>query len=149
VFISSPADEELIATLTACIAQLRAVGVETALRLHKDALEESDDNLRSFLAAWASLEIFATKVFSANFNSEVLSSLGLGGSGWQGKLRERLTQTDAQKLGIEDQFAFLAVWLSRGSAEADIVLFAELNQARNDLYHKGVVARRLRSRRQS
>ena len=99
VSISSPADEKLIATLTDCVAQLRAVGVETALRLHKDALEESDDNLRSFLAAWASLEIFANKVFSANFNSEILSSLGLAGSGWEGELCERLTQVDAQKVG--------------------------------------------------
>jgi hypothetical protein len=53
--ISSPADEELIAALTECIGKLAAVGVETALRLHKDALEENDDHLRSFIAAWASL----------------------------------------------------------------------------------------------
>jgi hypothetical protein len=123
--ISSPADEELIATLTACVAQLRAVGVETALRLHKDALEESDDNLRSFLAAWASLEIFANKVFRDNFDLAVLSSLGLAGSGWEGELCARLTRNGAQKLGIEDHFAFLAVWLSRGSAKADIDLFAQ------------------------
>jgi hypothetical protein len=144
--ISSPADEELIATLTDCIGQLRAVGVEIALRLHKDALEESDDNLRSFIAAWASLEIFASKVFSANFNSAVLSSLGLGGDGWEGELYARLTRNDAQELGIEDRFAFFAVWLSRSSAEADIELFARLNDARNNLYHRGVVARRLPSR---
>lgn len=144
--ISSPADEKLIATLTDCIGELGAVGFETALRLHKDALEESNDNLRSFIAAWASLEIFANKVFSANFNSAVLSSLGLGGSGWEGELCAQLTRNDAQELGIEGRFAFLAVWLSRSSAEADIQLFARLNGARNDLYHRGVVARRLPSR---
>jgi hypothetical protein len=144
--ISSPADEELIATLKDCIGRLPAVDVETALRLHKDALEESDDHLRSFIAAWASLEIFSNKVFHANFNSAVLSSLGLGGSGWEGKLRKRLTQADAHKLGIKDRFAFLATWLSRSSAEADIELFARLNKARTDLYHEGVVARRLPSR---
>jgi len=144
--ISSPADENLIAALTDCIGQLRAVGVETALRLHKDALEESDDHLRSFIAAWASLEIFANKVFKANFNSAALSSLGLGGSGWEGELCAQLTRNDAEKLGIEDRFGFLAVWLSRSSAKADIELFARLNDARNDLYHRGVVARHLPSR---
>src|SRR5271166_823544 len=92
LYISSPADEKLIATLTACVAQLRAVGVETALRLHKDALEESDDNLRSFLAAWASLEIFARNVFRDNFDLAVLSSLNLAGSGWEGELCARLTR---------------------------------------------------------
>ena len=141
--ISSPADEELIATLTDCIGRLPALGVETALRLHKIALEESDDHLRSFIAAWASLEIFANKMFRANFTPAVLSSLGLGDSGWEGELCARLTRNDAQKLGIEDQFAFLAVWLSKNSAEADIQLFARLNGDRNDLYHRGVVARRL------
>ena len=93
--ISSAADDELIANLTECIGQLRAVGVEMALRLHKDALEASDDNLRSFIAAWASLEIFANKVFHANFNSAVLSSLGLGSSGWEGELCARLTRNHA------------------------------------------------------
>jgi hypothetical protein len=144
--ISSPADEKLIATLTDCIGELGTVGGETALRLHRDALEESDDNLRSFIAAWASLEIFARTVFRANFTPAVLSSLGLGRSGWEGELRAQLTQTDAQKLGIEDHFKFLAVWLSRGSAKVDIDLFAQVNEARNNLYHKGVVARRLPSR---
>jgi hypothetical protein len=144
--ISSPADEKLIATLTDCIGELGAVGFETALRLHKYALEESNDNLRSFIAAWASLEIFANKVFGDDFNLAVLSSLGLGDSGWEGTLRARLTQTDAQKLGIKGRFAFLAAWLSRSSAEADIELFARLNKARTDLYHEGVVARRLPSR---
>ena len=144
LFISSPADEELIAALTGCIGQLPVLGVETALRLHKDALEESDDYLRSFIAAWASLEIFANKMFEANFNLSILSSLGLGGSGREGDLYARLTQIDAQeKLGIENWFAFLAVWLSRSSAKADIDLFARLNEARNDLYHRGVVARHL------
>jgi hypothetical protein len=143
--ISSPADEELIATLTECIRQLPAVGVEIALRLHKDALEESDD-LRSFIAAWASIEIFTNKVFSAHFNPAVLLSLGLGASGWERELYARLTQVKAQQLGIGDRFAFLAVWLSRSSAKADIELFTRLTDARNDLYHQGVVARQLPSR---
>jgi hypothetical protein len=140
--ISSPAREELIATLTDCIGQLQAVGVETALRLHKDALE-GDDQLRSFIAAWASLEIFARKVFRANFNTAVLSRVGLARSRWEGKLYRRLTQIDAEELTPADCFA---VWLSKSSAKADIELFARLNDARNDLYHRGVVARRLPSR---
>jgi len=85
--ISSSADKKLIATLTGCIDELRARGVETALRLHKDALEESDDNLRSFIAAWASLEIFASTVFRDNFTPARLLSLDLGDSEWEGKLR--------------------------------------------------------------
>jgi hypothetical protein len=122
------------------------VGVETALRLHKDALEESDDHLQSFVSAWASLEIFANKLFSANFNLAVLTSLSLGGKEWECELYVRLTEIDAQELRIEDRFAFLAVWLSRSSARADIDLFARLNDARNNLYHGGVVTRHLPSR---
>jgi hypothetical protein len=106
--ISSPADEGLIATLRDRIGQLPALGIETALRLHKDALEESDDNLRSFIAAWASLEIFASKTFSANFNSTILSSLALGDSGWEGELCARLAQ-EGKQVSIRDRFAFLAV----------------------------------------
>jgi hypothetical protein len=149
-YISAPADEKLIAALRDCISQLQAIDqaidVETALRLHKDALEESDDHLLSFIVAWASLEIFAKKVFRANFNLADLSSLTLGDSGWEGKLRARLKQADPQKIGIKGRFGFLAAWLSRGSAEADIGLFSRLNKARTDLYHEGVVARRLPSR---
>jgi hypothetical protein len=147
--ISSPASEDLIETLIQCIDQLQAVGVETALRLHKDALE-GDDRLRAFIAAWASLEIFARNLFSTNFNRAVLSGIGLGGSGWEGDLYKRLdkhlTRSTAKKVAIKDCFAFLAVWLSKNSAEADIKLFARLNHDRTDLYHKGVVAKHLRSR---
>jgi hypothetical protein len=142
--IASPADEGMIANLRSCIDQVRAMGVETALRLHKDALEQSNAPLRCFIAAWASLEILANKVFSANFNATVLPSLGLGASGWEGKLVARLKSPN--QIGIEDRFAFLAVLLSRDSAEADIEVFSRLNGARNDIYHRGVVARWLPSR---
>jgi hypothetical protein len=145
VSTSSPADEGLIATLTDRIGRLSALGIDTALRLHKDALEESDDNLRSFIAAWASLEIFTSKMFRANFNSTILQSLALGDSGWESELYGRLAQEDDPP-SIRDRFAFLAVWLSRSSAKSDIDLFAQLNKARTDLYHEGVVARRLPSR---
>jgi hypothetical protein len=144
--ISSPADKELIAALKGCISQLSAADLETALRLHKDALEKSDDQLRSFICAWASLEIFIRKVFNANFNSDAVSRLGLGGSEWERVLRSRLTRIDVQVGGLQDRFAFLAAYLSRSSAEADVALFAQLNEVRNDLYHRGVVARRLPSR---
>jgi hypothetical protein len=144
--ISSPADEELIAALKDCIGKLAAAGVETALRLHKDALQESDDHLRSFIAAWASLEIFTNKIFSTDFNPAVLQNLGLAASGWERELYARLRQVDAQQLGIEDRFAFLPVYLSRNSAKTDIELFGRVNAVRNDLYHRGVVARRASSR---
>ena len=146
MFISSLADEELIGALTDCITRLAALNVETALRLHKDALAESDDDIRSFIAAWASLEIFANKMFSTYFNSAITSSLGLGNSEWEDRLCARLTQTDAQELGVDDRFAFLAAWLSRSSAKDDIDLFARVNEARNDLYHRGVVEGRLPNR---
>lgn len=144
--VSSPADEALIAALLDCIVRLPGAGVETALRLHKMALEESDDHLQSFIAAWASLEIFVNKVFSVNFNPIFLSRLSLRSDGWQGELYARLSRTNAQEFGIEDRFAVLAVWLSRSSAKEDIELFARLNQARNDLYHRGVLATRLPNR---
>jgi hypothetical protein len=134
-----------MATLADCIGRLPALGVETALRLHKDALEESDHNLRSFVCGWASLEILAHKIFSANFDSAALSSLGLGENGWEGDLRKRLTKLDAKDLGIEDRLAFLAVWLSRSSGKADIEVLTRLNEARNDLYHRGIVPTRLPS----
>ncbi|MET4319222.1 hypothetical protein [Bradyrhizobium sp. RT5a] len=142
--ISSPASEHLIETLTHCVDQLQTVGVETALRLHKDALE-SDDRLRTFIAAWASLEIFARKLFNATFSPAVLSGIGLGDSGWEGDLYKRLRSRE-KGVAIEDCFAFLAVLLSKNSAKDDIDLFASLNEARNDLYHEGVVAKHLRSR---
>jgi hypothetical protein len=122
--ISSPADERLVATLTDYIGHLSGLSVDTALRLHKDALEETDDHLRSFIAAWAALEIFARKVFSANFNSKILSSLGLADSGWEGELYARLAQ-EGRQVSIRDCFAFLAVWLSRSSAKDDIDLFGQ------------------------
>jgi hypothetical protein len=143
--ISSPADEKLIAALTNCIGQLSLAGIETALRLHKDALEGSDDHLRSFIAAWASLEIFTNKVFAAEFNSTALLNLGLEDSGWEGEVHARLKQIDAQQVGVEDRFAFVAVWLSRSSARSDAELFGRLNDTRNDLYHRGLVPRRLPS----
>ena len=58
----------------------------------------------------------------------------------------RLTQIDAEELATADCFAFPAVWFQKSSAKADIELFVRLNDARNDLYHRGVVARRLPSR---
>jgi hypothetical protein len=145
MYVSSPADQNLIDNLRHLIGQLPSIGVETALRLHKATFEEVDDHLRSFVAAWASLEIFVNKVFCANFNLPLLSSLGLQSDGWEGKLHGRLKNIEVSNLGIEDRFAFLSIWLSRSSAEEDTGLFARLNSVRNDIYHRGIVSNHLRN----
>ena len=117
MYVSSPADDQLISLLKNCIAKLPTLGVETALRLYKIALEESDDELRSFVAAWAALEILVNKACSA-----------------------RLARENAHdEIGFVDRFGALATWLSVDLAKDDIELVARLNGARNDLYHRGIL----------
>ena len=62
------------------------------------------------------------------------------------ELAEANARLKQANVGIEDRFAFIAVWLSRSSAKADKELFARLNGVRNDLYHRGVLPEHFSSR---
>lgn len=84
-------------------------------RLLRLSLEAAKDPLRSFIWAWAALEVFTNKTF--------------------GIYLERVQDVRKDKYSLGDKFSVIAVHVSRESACADLNAFENAKRLRNKFYH--------------
>jgi hypothetical protein len=111
LLLASPVDETSIQSVITQVRALPKLGIETALRLYKDALEEYSNPLRAFITGWAALEILVNKMFTEHYDLALLVRGQSDENGWIKGECNRLSRLERGTFQLEDRFAFLAVWL--------------------------------------
>ena len=108
--------------------------LNTPFRLFTQSLETTQDNLRSFISAWSSLEIFVNKVFSI-YEEQFISNIADDhGSHGVNKFLLRIKEVMKNKYRLTDKFALIASFLSN-DIEKDIEVFKSMKKLRDDISH--------------
>lgn len=101
------------------------------------SLETATDEIRSFIVAWAALEIFVNSLFKDRYDREWLEKLASGAPASSHKYFERLKEVMKDKYRLSDKFLVIASLLNEDSAEEDAVEFKRLKDIRDNLFHGG------------
>jgi hypothetical protein len=124
--------------ITACYRRLcgdkqRELG--TVSKLLKCSLESEKDRLRSFLFAWAAIEIFVNKVF-AKYEEQMFKQLGSDLHSDRYHLPiQHIREVMKNRYTLATKFHVVAVQLYAHDADKDADTFRQAKKARNDLFH--------------
>jgi len=133
--VSKPIDAEKeneisnIITLSTCNQQFK-----TPYRLFTQSLETTQDQLRSFISGWTSLEIFTNKVFSIYEDKFITSIADDHDSHGVNHFLTRIKDVMKDKYRLTDKFSLIASFLSE-DVETDIESFKSMKSLRDDISH--------------
>jgi hypothetical protein len=128
-------DTVLEATRTLVAAALGRSSLHGSLRLFVQSLEPDNDRLRSFLAAWNSIEIFVNKTF-ADYEAALMAKIKEGGdSPGLDRYLSRIVEVMKPRYRLADKFALLAHSLDSNAVETDLQDFTEIKAIRDRLIH--------------
>ena len=99
------------------------------------SLETGTDELRSFIAAWAALEIFVNSQFKGEYDRKWQDMLASDTPASSQIFFERLMNVMKGKYSLFDKFVVVASLLDEHSAENDIVEFKRLKGIRDNFFH--------------
>jgi hypothetical protein len=108
--------------------------LKTPFRLFTQSLETTQDELRSFISAWSSLEIFTNKVFSIYEEQFITNIADDHSSHGVNQFLTRIKDVMKDKYRLSDKFALIASFLSN-EIEEDIELFKSMKKLRDDISH--------------
>ena len=105
------------------------------LRLLITSIEEVNNQLEAFLAGWAGLEIFISKVFS-QYEGAFFGDLNKAErSEAHSQFVVRIRDVMKDKYRLTDRFALIASKLAPDQADEDVEQFKAVKKVRDDLYH--------------
>jgi hypothetical protein len=108
--------------------------LKTPFRLLTQSLEITQDNLRAFLSAWSSIEIFTNKVFS-KYEAQFIEGIAdEHNSHGVNQFLGRIKDVMKDKYRLTDKFSLIASFLSSEPAE-DIELFRSMKEIRDTISH--------------
>ncbi len=108
-------------------------------RLLKSSLENEEDLLRSFLAAWSAFEILVNKIFSTYENKFFNAILEGEYPEVRKKYLERIRDVMKGKYRLADKFAAIGFQLSPDTADEDLKTVRQVKAIRDELSHGGSV----------
>lgn len=108
--------------------------LKTPFRLFTQSLETTQDNLRSFLSAWLSIEILTNKIFSIYEEEFINGIAGEHNSYGVDNFLDRITSVMKDKYRLTDKFSLIASFLS-SEIEEDIELFKRMKKIRDTISH--------------
>ena len=108
-------------------------------RLLKTSLENEEDPLRSFLAAWSAFEILVNKIFSTYENKFFSAFLEEEYPEARKKYLERIRNVMKDKYRLADKFAAIGFQLSPDTADEDLKTVRQVKDIRDELFHGGSV----------
>ena len=100
-----------------------------------ESLETRTSDLRSFVAAWAALEIFVNATFRAVYNRQWLEILATNAPQSAKSYFDRLKDVMSDKYRLADKFLVIAAILDPMEAANDTEKFKELRLARDSFFH--------------
>jgi len=138
VVTTMPADEFVIAVKTYTAGLSADSKLSSAASLFALSQHKSNDNLRSFIASWSSLEllIFNLEKKYRDAFQELLQSDDVSLPVWD----QDLSATNIGDYRLRDRFYAVACSINLAEAAADTGKFNELNSKRNDYYHRFKIA---------
>jgi hypothetical protein len=104
-------------------------------RLLAQSMDTESDQLRSFLSAWAGLEIFINKVFKTYEESFLRNLTGDITLSIRGKYLDRIKSVMHDKYRLSDKFLIISSQLAHESAEDDLPDFMKTKSIRDNLLH--------------
>ena len=107
---------------------------KTPYRLFTQSLETTQDQLRSFIFGWTSLEILINKTFSTYEECFITNIADDHDSHGVTQFLTRIKDTMKDKYRLTDKFSLIASFLSE-DAEADIESFKRMKSLRDDISH--------------
>ena len=133
IVISSPIEKSTIEKANSYIpAMIGDRRIETAISLSVQSQKQKNDNLRSFIAAWSSLELIINR-FSKSVWGDWKSLLGESSlPNWD----KNLYEVPAKDYRLRDRFFSVACVLDADSAESDCQKFVTANTMRSGFYHR-------------
>jgi len=112
-------------------------------RLLTQSMDTESDKLRSFLSAWAALEIFVNKNFKVYEERFLESFEGASGQKLSAKYLNRIRNVMRDKYRLHDKFLVLCSQLAPDSAEEDLKKFGNAKKVRDKLLHGDDVSENL------
>jgi hypothetical protein len=110
-------------------------GLTKVVNLLLESQEAATDDLRSFISAWAALEIFVNMIFRSRYESEWIGVLASAAPSSLTRHFDRLREVMKDKHRLLDKFLIVASLLDADSADADAAVFAAAKSVRDSLFH--------------
>jgi hypothetical protein len=136
VRVSSPLTTEILeAARFYGEALLHRPNMARVIRLFHHSIDESSDKLRSFLSAWAALEILINKTFSG-YESQFIDAIKQAApSHALYAYLDRVSEVMSGKYRLLDRFIIVSHFLAESSSDADTRQFKEIKDMRDRLLH--------------
>jgi len=103
-------------------------------RLLAKSMDLANDELLSFLSAWAALEIFVSKSFK-EYEKLLFKYSGAGRLAAHPDVLQRISTVMSDKFRLTDKFAMLAGTLDEAGVETDLKTFGDVKGLRDRLFH--------------
>jgi len=100
-----------------------------------ESLEMGTDDLRTFIAIWAALEVFINAMFDSLYRTKFFDRLGSELPEVAKQYVERLKALMKSRDRLGDKFRIIASMLNANEAETDIKLFSSIKRSRDKLFH--------------
>lgn len=136
LYVSRPITSEVIDATTHYFERLQAQkDLRDVARLFAQSLDRKTDGLRTFISAWAAMEILVNRVFreyEKTFVGDILSTSPTHGAS---RYFRRITEVMKDKYTLVDKFGVIASLLSGETSDTDVELFKHVKKVRDDLFH--------------
>jgi hypothetical protein len=137
-YTSSRVSDEITALIAAhARSLLRLEPLSRVTRLLLQTSDKQNDRLRSFLSGWSALEMFLNKTFLFYEQEFIRRSLiDNAPSGIERYIDRIKDAIQRGKYPLLDKFIMIAACLGGATIEADIEIFRNLKDTRDDFFHK-------------
>lgn len=134
-YTASPITQELANEAERFASQLsKERSYNDVIRLLSKSMDLSNDQLLSFLSAWAALEIFVSKTFK-EYERLIFDDSGSGPISAHPEVIKRMRDVMSDKFRLTDKFAIIAGALGKEDVDADLKIFGNLKGVRDKLFH--------------
>lgn len=108
--------------------------IESSVSLFVQSQRKSNDNLRSFIAAWAALELLINRLYK--LNREEWQKILVNHVNSLPPWGRELTDIAPEDYTLRDRFFAVSRVLELQSAQADSEIFSNANKSRSGFYHR-------------